>query len=299
MRFLDNIPQPKLTFQQHSISNKYTALHWAIHFQNIAILEILFKRGAHFKIYDNANRTLLEFAAINEKWLALEWMLQISPNAIPGDPLHYDTVLLCAVIHQQTNIVKSILEKNTQFTATTKNNSFSTLHWAVARKNKQLVQLLLDYGAPLQDKNNAQQTAYQMSVDLNLPELVNCFRQNIASKYRYLCNLRDSINNLCNTRGFNFFTIPNGIKRLKSAIGPLPLSINMENNIYIIEQVFLDCYAILKEKQISYEGFGTRLPDDQQFYKTQFELITQARKCTHLMDEQPGVNFQQLPSLSQ
>jgi uncharacterized protein len=131
-----------------------TALHWAVHNDNISLIEQLIKAGADINIADQGGATALWVAVSNDKPEIVVRLLKAgaNPNAALGSG---ETVLMTAAEVGSLESVKALLSAKADVNAKENLKGQTALMWAAAEGNSDVTNLLIENGANIRTVSNA------------------------------------------------------------------------------------------------------------------------------------------------
>lgn len=119
-----------------------TALHWAVHQDDFAIVDLLIAAGARAGAADDLGMTPLHLACTNRNGAIVERLLaaQADPNAtLPSG----ETVLMTCARAGDARAVKALLAKGAAVNAKEREHQQSALMWAVSQRHPDVVELLV------------------------------------------------------------------------------------------------------------------------------------------------------------
>lgn len=126
-----------------------TALHWAVHLDNLAAADLLIRSGAKVQAANRYGATPLWLACINGNAAIVERLL--SAGADPNTRMpEGDTVLMTAARTGTVDVVKSLLIRGADVNARENWKNQTALMWASARNNVASVEALIEAGADVQ-----------------------------------------------------------------------------------------------------------------------------------------------------
>jgi ankyrin len=131
-----------------------TALHWAVHLDDLATLDLLIKAGAKVNTADDTGVTPLYLSCMNRHAAVVERLLTAgaNPNAAL---LNGETVLMMCARAGDPASVKALLVHGAQVNAREKMHDQTALMWAASEKRPEIVKLLLETGADIGARSRA------------------------------------------------------------------------------------------------------------------------------------------------
>ncbi len=128
-------------------SDGATALHWAVHWDDLETAELLIRAGANVNAANDYGATPLWLASSNGNAAMVKMLLQAGAN--PNAPLRLgETPLMAAAgIIGNVEIVELLLAAGADVDAKEAQGGQSALMWAVAKKHPEVVEVLIGHGA--------------------------------------------------------------------------------------------------------------------------------------------------------
>jgi len=127
-----------------------TALHWAVHRDDIELAELLIRSGANVNAADEGGATPLWLAVANGKPLIVKMLVQA--GADPDLPLRIgETPLMNAAEIGNLEMVKVLLSAGADVNAKEQRGQ-TALMWAIAEGHTDIVQTLIEHGANIRDR---------------------------------------------------------------------------------------------------------------------------------------------------
>src|SRR3990167_6763495 len=154
------------------------ALHWAIHYENSEMLQLLMQSATDKNLSYQNKKTLtpIEMAAVRKNW---NFVLIIAKahKTDKKDTLHFGSALLTAAKFNHRGFVEGLLENEDRpsLTWSSKDNGYRVLHWAVEYDSVKLIEIIRpratkdDYTA----KNKDGLTPLELAVKLNRTNCVS------------------------------------------------------------------------------------------------------------------------------
>jgi ankyrin repeat protein len=124
-----------------------TALHWAVHHDDLATAGVLVQAGADPLAANRAGATPLRLAVINGSVAMTEFLLDagVDPNEALTE--HGDTALMMAARTGVAGLAEVLLERGADIDAAENWGNTTALMWAIAEHHPQVAALLLERGA--------------------------------------------------------------------------------------------------------------------------------------------------------
>jgi ankyrin repeat protein len=124
-----------------------TALHWAAHWDNREIVELLLQAGAKPDPANQLGVTPLWLASENRSAAIAERLLKAGANARSELPSQGETVLMAAALAGNADIVRMLLDRGADPNTRTTTSGQTALMWAVSETHGDVVRLLIERGA--------------------------------------------------------------------------------------------------------------------------------------------------------
>jgi ankyrin repeat protein len=131
-----------------------TALHWAVHLDDLATADLLLKAGAKVNAADDTGVTPLYLSCMNRHAAMVDRLLAAgaNPNAAL---LSGETVLMMCARAGDPASVKALLLHGAQVNAKEKFHDQTALMWAASEKRPEVVKMLIEVGADLNARSRA------------------------------------------------------------------------------------------------------------------------------------------------
>jgi ankyrin repeat protein len=131
-----------------------TALHWAVHFDDLAMVNALITGGARADVADDSGVTPLYLACLNHNPALVDRLLKAgaNPNAtlVAGE-----TVLMTCSRTGDPAAVRALLARGATVNAKEPSHDQTALMWAAAESHPQVVALLLEVGADVRARSRS------------------------------------------------------------------------------------------------------------------------------------------------
>lgn len=134
-----------------------TALHWAAHYNDVALAKRLLGAGAKPNMANDYGVTPLFLAAINGSADMIDALLTGGGDANAARPSG-ETVLMTAVRSGTTAAVSRLLKGGANVNAVQRSKGQSALHWAVAQGDVNMARTLIEAGADITLRSTAEFT---------------------------------------------------------------------------------------------------------------------------------------------
>ena len=123
-----------------------TALHWAAHWDDLDIADLLIRAGANVNARNELGVTPLSLACENGSARMVDKLLQARANANLA-PLNGETPLMTCARAGNVDAVSALLKHGADVNAKEKIEDQTALMWAVAERHPDVVRVLLEHGA--------------------------------------------------------------------------------------------------------------------------------------------------------
>ena len=129
-----------------------TALHWAVHLDDLPLVETLIRAGARADVADDTGATPLYLACVNRNAAAVSRLLAAgaNPNAAL---LSGETVLMTCARAGEASSVRALLGRGAQIDARESAHNQTALMWAAAQSHADVVGALLEKGADIRARS--------------------------------------------------------------------------------------------------------------------------------------------------
>jgi ankyrin repeat protein len=125
-----------------------TALHWAVHWNDIATAEVLIGEGANVNTVNRAGESPLWLACSNANTTMVQALLDARANVNAATQSGETPLMRCAR-SGRADAVKILLAHDAQVNAADKDHSQTALMWAVTEKRPEAVQALIEGDADI------------------------------------------------------------------------------------------------------------------------------------------------------
>jgi len=132
-----NAPQPDGT----------TALHWATHWNDAELVDLLLRAGANAKAVNRYGATPLSEAAASGSGAMIEALLRAGADPKTLTTRDGETVLMTAARAGNVDAVKILLDRGADANARETYKGQTALMWAASERHPEIVKLLLVHGA--------------------------------------------------------------------------------------------------------------------------------------------------------
>ena len=129
-----------------------TALHWAVHYDDLATTDLLIRAGARVRAADDGGVTPLYLACTNRNSIIVQKLLAsgADPN---GTLLNGETVLMNCSRTGNAASLKALLAAGAKVNAKEKSHDQTALMWAAAEAHPEAVRMLLEAGADVRARS--------------------------------------------------------------------------------------------------------------------------------------------------
>ncbi len=124
-----------------------TALHWAVHFDDIEAAQLLIRAGASVSVANRAGATPMRLATINGSAAMIKTLLEA--GADPNAPLtqHGDTALMMVARTGKPGAIQVLLDNGAEVNTQEAWGGTTALMWAISEHHPVAVEMLVEYGA--------------------------------------------------------------------------------------------------------------------------------------------------------
>ena len=245
----------------------FTALHMAIYYGALAIIEVLLQAGADLAIINVNNHTPMECTPKDKAdFLNVIELVTQRKKTNAEDAFHYWHSLVRALAFDSITTVRMLLKAGTPVTnSIVSKDGLTLLEFAVARNHQATIDLLTEY----------------------YDNWTKSLKADIQEKYRVLKLLQQVVLNrewdnkkvIFSSFGITLFarSSPDGIERIRLSLSRIPVILDVNDIKYawpLIEKSYAECHTILLAKQRPYIGKGERIPITKQFYSELLALYS-------------------------
>jgi ankyrin repeat protein len=129
-----------------------TALHWAVHHDDVSLVDTLIRAGARADLADDTGATPLYLACLNRNAIAVGKLLAAGAN--PNAALMSgETVLMTCARAGDASAVRALLARGAMINAKESTHNQTALMWAAAQAHPQVVHALLERGADVRARS--------------------------------------------------------------------------------------------------------------------------------------------------
>jgi uncharacterized protein len=129
-----------------------TALHWAVHRDDPAIVDLLLRAGARATAADDLGATPLHLACTNRSGAMVERLLDAGADANAA-LTNGETVLMTCARAGDVRAVRALLSRGADVNAKEQAHQQTALMWAVAQRHPDVVRVLIDAHADLRARS--------------------------------------------------------------------------------------------------------------------------------------------------
>jgi ankyrin repeat protein len=131
-----------------------TALHWAVHLDNLNVAALLIRAGAHVNVANDIGVTPLYLACTNRNGEMVRKLLaaRANPNATL---LSGETVLMNCARAGDLGAVKALLAHGANVNAKEPSHDQTALMWAAAQRHSEVVKALVENGADVKARSRS------------------------------------------------------------------------------------------------------------------------------------------------
>jgi uncharacterized protein len=131
-----------------------TALHWAVHYDDLDTADLLIRSGARVSTANREGVTPLQLAAMNGSASMIDKLLKAGADANAALTPSGDTALMMAARTGTPEAITVLLEAGATVNANESWGGTTALMWAVSEQHAAAVKLLLDHGADVNARSN-------------------------------------------------------------------------------------------------------------------------------------------------
>lgn len=148
-----------------------TALHWAVHWDNLTAVDALLEAGAHVDAANDHGVTPLFLASENGSMAVARALLAADANPNATLPAQGETILMASALTGSTEIVQMLLGRGADVNARTTKSGQTALMWAISERHTETARHLIEHGADVHARSTGHYTpmlfaAQQGSVEI-------------------------------------------------------------------------------------------------------------------------------------
>jgi ankyrin repeat protein len=152
--------------QQHADVNAAqpdgaTALHWAVHWEDIDATELLIKAGAKVDVVNDLGVAPLTMAAASGNGKIVALLLAAGADA-EAALLSGETALMLASRAGSVDSVKALIARGASVNAAEQTRGQTALMWAVANRHPEVTAILLQHGADVHARSQVRKAVYNV-----------------------------------------------------------------------------------------------------------------------------------------
>jgi ankyrin repeat protein len=132
-----------------------TALHWAAHWNNPEMVNLLLRAGADINAANDHGVTPLSLACENAHVATVARLLEAGANPNAVLPVQGETVLMTAALTGNAEIVTMLLDRGANVNARTKLSGQTPLMWAVSQNHREVAARLIERGADVRARSSS------------------------------------------------------------------------------------------------------------------------------------------------
>ena len=132
-----------------------TALHWAAHWDNLAIVDLLLAAGADVNAANDHGVTPLSLACENAEPAVVARLLKAGANPNAALPVQGETVLMTAALSGNADVVTLLLERGAEVDARATKSGQTALMWAASQNHREVVDRLIQRGADVRARSTS------------------------------------------------------------------------------------------------------------------------------------------------
>lgn len=123
-----------------------TALHWAVHWNDVALVDSLVRAGANMNAANDLGATPLYLACRQANGPLVEKLLEAGANPNAALP-NGETAIMTAAASGSVQAVKALLDHGAQVDAKENDRGQTALMWAASQQHSEVVRLLIEHHA--------------------------------------------------------------------------------------------------------------------------------------------------------
>ena len=145
-----------------------TALHWAAHWDDLEMADLLIRAGANAKAANREMATPLYVASVNGSAAMIEKLLNGGADANSTFLTNGETALMEAARSGSLDAVKLLLEHGAQVNVREKLRETTALMWAAEQNHPAVIKLLIEHGADVTLSSKKEQAKKQYGLNANV-----------------------------------------------------------------------------------------------------------------------------------
>ena len=149
-----------------------SALHWAVHQDDLATVDLLIAAGADVRASSDYGVTPLSLACTNGNAAIVDRLLQSRADPNAASPVTGETVLMTAARTGIVEVVAALLNHGADVNAHEIGHGQTALMWAAAEGHTEVATLLIARGSELRARSKAGSTPLLFAARTGEPELV-------------------------------------------------------------------------------------------------------------------------------
>ena len=149
-----------------------TALHWAVHWNDLPIVELLLRAGADAAAANDYGVTPLSLAATNGSPAVARRLLESGADPRAASPVTGETVLMTAARTGVAAVVEALLDHGADAGGRETQRGQTALMWAAAEGHTEVARTLIARGADLHARSQAGSTPLLFAARTGDPALV-------------------------------------------------------------------------------------------------------------------------------
>jgi ankyrin repeat protein len=147
-----------------------TALHWAVYYDDAALVDMLLQAGANVKLTNRDGATPLYLACVNGDAVVIDKLLKAGADANGTLLLHGETPLMVASRSGHMDAVKLLLDRAANVNAKENLRETTALMWAAEQNHPDVVKLLIEHGADVNTQSKKEAIKKQYGVNYKIKE---------------------------------------------------------------------------------------------------------------------------------
>jgi len=168
-----------------------TALHWAVHWNEIPMVDLLLAAGAHVNVANDYGATPLYLACVNRSAMAVERLLKAGANANAA-LLSGETALMTCSRTGDAASIRLLLKHGADVNAAEHLHHQTALMWAAVEKHPEAVQALLEGGADVRARSRIYAQTVSSTLATNRADLAFTVRRGGSTALLFAARSGDS-----------------------------------------------------------------------------------------------------------